>query len=226
MSSMYLSNLMQATADAASAARGYNLGLREIFLLFFIMLGPVKILGPFFMATHGLDTGARRGLSVKVFAGSLVVVIVAGVIGSGMMVKWHVAPAVMMLASGLVFLLAALQMVLSAYRVAQAAPVEVPAQPAVHRLVYPVTVTPYGVAAVITLMALSQDMRHSLTVLGLALAVLVINLVAMLLVRWLMRGVGPMALQVVGAVLGILQVALALQLMVVAWRVLFAPGMP
>lgn len=216
-----LSAMLQAAVAADAAAPAYHLTLANIFLLFFIMLGPVKIIGPFFMSTASLEPAATRMLSLKVFGGSLVVVVVAGVVGSSMMEKWHVAPAVMLLAGGLVFLLAALQMVLSVYRVPTTGG---PPEPVTHRLVYPVTVPPYGIAAVITLMALSQDRARSLTVLALALFVLLLDLVAMLLTRWIMRGFGPMALQVLGAVLGILQVALALQLMVAAAQTLFAHG--
>jgi multiple antibiotic resistance protein len=53
-------------------------------------------------------------------------------------------------------------------------------------------------------------------VLGLLGAVMVLNLLAMLLVRTLMRGIVPIALQILGAVLGVLQVALALNIIISA----------
>ena len=129
-----------------------------------------------------------------------------------MLRKWQITPPIMELAAGLVFLLVALQMVLQQYE-----PTPTPtatstsAKPQLMHLVFPVT--PYGVAAVITLMALSGSLARSLQVMGLAVAVMVLNLLAMLFVRPIMHGLGMVTLQLLGAVLGILQVALALQIM-------------
>jgi small neutral amino acid transporter SnatA (MarC family) len=50
------------------------------------------------------------------------------------------------------------------------------------------------------------------------MAVMAINLLAMMFVRQVMRGVGPLLLQIFGAVLAVQQVALALQLVVVALK--------
>ena len=206
-----LEALMQATpAAGAPASRAYLMGTSEVFLFFFIMLGPLKLIGPYFTQTRSLDASAARTMAWKVFALAVIAVLTAGLLGSALLRKWQIAPAIMEFAGGLVFLLVALQMVLSQYEEPHA---RVEQSPQVLRLVFPVTVTPYGVATVIVLMALSADMQRSLSVLGLAVAVMALNLLAMLFVRPIVRGIGILSLQIVGAVLGILQVALALQLM-------------
>ena len=124
----------------------------------------------------------------------------------------------MELSAGLVFLLVALQLVLAQYEPAThpAAPPVKPAAvsgPELMHLVFPVTVTPYGIAVLISLMALSGSFSRSLVILALAVAVMVLNLLTMLFVRPIMHGLGMVTLQVLGAILGILQVALALQIM-------------
>jgi len=203
---------------ATSVAAGrhvYEFTPGDVFLLFFIMLGPLKLIGPYFHATHAIDAKAARAIAFKVFALAIASVLLGALLGSSLIAKWHLSPPVLMLAAGLIFLLVALQLVLQQYEAppaqhAQAAP------PNLLHLVFPVTVTPYGIAAAIALTSLSRDAERTGVVLGLLGAVMVLNLLAMLLVRTLMRGIVPIALQILGAVLGVLQVALALNIIISA----------
>lgn len=71
--------------------------------------------------------------------------------------------------------------------------------------------TSYGIAAVIALLA-SDDPVRSRMILILALVVMVLNYVFMLFARKIMRGVGLLVLQLLGSVLGVLQVALSVQI--------------
>ncbi|MBU8974801.1 MULTISPECIES: MarC family protein [unclassified Lysobacter] len=203
------------TAPAVAASHTYTLSASKVFLFFFIMLGPLKLIGPFFMQTRALPPAQARAIAWKVFAISVAAVLVAAFLGASLLRKWQIAPTVMQLAAGLVFLLVALQMVLSQYE-PPTPPADAPPEPQLMRLVFPIAVTPYGVATVIVLMAISADMQRSVSVLGLAIAVMALNLLAMLFARTVMRGFGPLVLQILGAVLGILQVALALQFIVMS----------
>lgn len=214
---MLMQDLVPAVAPpVAPSATRYILSLSEVFLMFFIMLGPIKAIGPYFVAAQGLDTRALQRQAFKVFALSAIAVLLAGLVGSSLMQKWLITTTMMELCGGLIFLIAALQTVLSQYRPAvPPAPATTPGQPgaAFVHLVFPVTVPPYGVAAIITLMALSTDSHRYFLVLALALLVMVLNLLTMLAIRHIMRWVGMMPLQILGAVLGVLQVALALQML-------------
>lgn len=80
------------------------------------------------------------------------------------------------------------------------------------RVAFPVVVTPYGIAAVIALLVNSHDAARTAGILAILVGVMVLNLLAMLYVRRIMGGVIVLALQIVGAVLGVLQVALAVQI--------------
>jgi multiple antibiotic resistance protein len=209
--------LLQMAGATAADAQDYKIAPSKLFLLFFIMLGPVKVIGPYYVATKNLQPHELRKLSLKVFAFSAIAVLLAGLIGSGMMRSWEIDPIAMRFAAGLVFLLVALQMVLSQYQ-DPVMPSTGSGSPNVMHLVFPITVTPYGIAALIVLMALSHDLQRSILVLGFALVVLVLNLLSMLAVRPLMRWIGGVPLQIFGAVLGILQVALAVQFIMGAVR--------
>lgn len=204
--------LMQAAATAAAPTPGaYQLAPADVFVLFFIMLGPLKSIGPFFVATREMEASALRALAFKVFAIAVAAVLLAGIVGSAMLRKWQISAPVMELAAGLVFLLVALQIVLAQYEPPAAAPPK--ADASLMHLVFPLTVTPYGIAALIVMMALSADMSRSVLIIAVALIVIVLDLLAMLFVRPIMKTIGMMPLQLLGAVLGILQVALALQIM-------------
>ncbi len=213
---MHFSALTLLQAASSVEPHAYAISASKVFLFFFIMLGPLKLIGPYFMQTRGLAPAQARAMAWKVFALSVVAILVAAYLGAALLRNWQIAPPVMQLAAGLVFLLVALQIVLSQYDVAPPHPAEQPPEPQLMRLVFPVAVTPYGVATVIVLMALSADLERSFSVLGLALAVMTLNLLAMLFARFVMRGFGPLVLQILGAVLGILQVALAMQFIVMA----------
>lgn len=206
--------LMQAAVTTVEAPQPvYKLTYQNIFLMFFIMLGPIKAIGPFFIATSQLELPALRSLAWKVFAFAIGAVLLAGLLGSQVLQKWQITPSIMELSAGLVFLLVALQLVLAQYEPA-AHPAAPPpsSRPEFMHLVFPVTVTPYGIAVLISVMALSGSFSRSLVILGLAVAVMVLNLLTMLFVRPIMHGLGMVTLQVLGAILGILQVALALQI--------------
>ncbi|QSX74499.1 MarC family protein [Lysobacter arenosi] len=175
----------------------------------------MKILAPFHRATATMEPKAVRRMAIKVALISAGTLLIAGLIGSAMMQKWRITIPVMELTGGIVFLLVALKQVLEQYGDPAPPP---DSEPRLMHLVFPVVVTPYGIAALIALMALSSDTARSTTLLAGVMAVMAINLVAMMFVRQVMRGVGPLLLQIFGAVLAVQQVALALQLVVVALK--------
>ncbi len=194
----------------ATQSMDYRVTAAEAFLLFFIMLGPIKVIGPFASAAKGLPGPAMRALALKAFAMSLVAVVGGGFVGKVLLGNWQIPVAVMELAGGLIFTLAALQMVMHQY---DTAPAEKPTPPGLIQLVFPVNVTPYGMAAVIVLLSLALDVSRVGTLLVIALAVLVLNLLAMLVARSVIHWIA-LPLQILGAVLGVQQVALGLKILI------------
>ena len=213
--------MLQATAEASDA---YLLTPANLLLLFFIMLGPAKLLAPFHLATREMEPRALRATAIKIAVISSITLLIAGLVGSAMMQQWRISVPVMELAGGLIFLLVALKLVLAQY--VEPAPPQVAGKGAnVMHLVFPGVVTPYGIAALIALMALSGGIQRSAVVLGAMLVVMVLNLLAMLFVRAILHGIGPMPLQILAAVLAVQQVALALQVIVMALNETRASGM-
>jgi multiple antibiotic resistance protein len=189
------------------------LGLGAVFTLLFVTLGPVKILGPFAQLTRDADEAKVKQIAVRAFALAVVAVVAGGFAGRALLGNWGISIPALMLAGGIIFFLVGLNLVLEQYQPAPAAP-PLPAAPmaAALRLAFPTVVTPYGIAAVIALLVNSPDAARTASVVVILIGVMVLNLLAMLYSRRLMGGATVMALQIFGAVLGVLQVALAVQL--------------
>ena len=192
------------------------LGPAEILTLFFVTLGPLKLLGPFAQRTRELDEAALRRTALRVFVVALLAVILGGLVGRAMLARFHVSQPALLITIGIIFFLVALKLVLEQYAAEREAPAPLPAAPmaATLALTFPLVVTPYGIAAVILLIASAADRPRLLTIFVIAAVVMLVNLLAMLFVRQIMRGFVVFILQVLGAVLGVLQVALAVHIVI------------
>jgi small neutral amino acid transporter SnatA (MarC family) len=199
------------------------IGLGEVFTLFFVTLGPLKLLGPFVQRTRGLDDATLRRIALHVFVIATIAMIGGCLIGRAMLENWRVSLAALRLTGGIVFFMVALRQLLEQYTPAPAVtPEPLPASPAhaAARLVFPMVLTPYGIAAAIALLASSPSTERTAALLGLIVAVLLLDLLAMLFARRILVGFTILALQVIGAVLAVLQVALSVQFIIGGLRML------
>jgi len=218
MQNLLLLLQMTGATEAPSAPGAYLLDAPEIFTLLFVTLGPLKLLGAFAHATATLPPAEVRSLALKATALAAVAAILGGFIGVSLMTNWKIAPPILELTAGIIFFLVAARMVMQPY--AAHVPPTVPAaieHPTLVGVVFPMVLTPYGLAAVILLVAMSQDEARTLLVLGLVSANMLLNLIAMVCSRWIMQR-AALPLQVFGAVLAVLQVALALQIIYLSLR--------
>lgn len=191
------------------------LGMAEIFTFLFLMVGPLKLIGPFARVTREMSGPERNRFAFQAFAISTIAVVAGGFVGAKLIAKWNVTMPALTLAGGLVFLLVALRMVLHQYEAAPPPPSEPSAKPTSLQFSFPNVVTPYGIAAVIIFMMIGGE--RLVPILGLILTVMGLNLLAMLFARPILGTLG-LPLQVLGAVLGIAQVALAVQIILNALR--------
>ena len=194
------------------------IGPAEIFTIFFVTLGPLKILGPFAQRTHDLDDAAMRKVAVWSFVIATIAVVVGSLLGRAVAAKWHVSLASLLIAAGIIFLLVALNQLLEQYEpphsVAVAAPLPPSPMTAAVRLLFPIVLTPYGIAAAIVLLMASGEAQRTEVILALLVAVMTVNLLAMLFARKILVGVTMIVLQVLGAVLGVLQAGLAIEFII------------
>ena len=189
---------------------------QRIFVILFLMLGPVKILLPFAEMTRHGDAAFRHELAGRAILFSAAALLLAAALGDKMIANFGIPVPVLALAGGLIFFLVALNTILEQFAAPPLPKPEV-APRDLHalavRLAFPIVVTPSGVAAIIVFCALAKnDDRQLLTIGGITLAILLLDWLAMLFAEPILRW-GRFALQIFAVILGVIQVSLGLQLM-------------
>jgi multiple antibiotic resistance protein len=192
----------------------------QIFIFFFLMLGPIKIIGPFAKLTRGADPRLAHRIAWRAILFASLALLVAALLGESFLERYNMPLPVLALAGGIVLFLVALQGILQQFT--PPARSEGPAAPptlnmAITPIAFPTIVTPYGIAALIVFIALSPGWQGKLVVGVLLLGIMLLNVAAMLLARHILHFLGVF-LQILGAVLGIIQVALGLQIILNSLR--------
>jgi multiple antibiotic resistance protein len=204
-----------AAQGAVPAGMAQELPPMQIFTLLFLMLGPFKIIGPFAQLTKSADNRLAHRIAWVSIIFSSAALLVAALLGGSILESYRIPVPVMALSGGLILLLVALKNLLEQFEAQPAAGPPDAAPPdlkvALMPLAFPTIVTPYGIAALVVLMAVSQGTQARLLVGGIVVAIMLANLVIMMLARKILPVMG-VVLPILGAVLGVVQVALGLQI--------------
>ena len=207
----------------------YMLALSDVFVLLFVTLGPpLKVPVSYFAATRGLEAPAAKALATKAFMFALAAALIGGLVGAALMAKWHISNPAMTLAAGIVFFLVSLKGVLAEYEPAHAAVAQEAAKPAptAFGIAVPMLVTPYGMAAIILLVARAGQLERGAYVCGMIVVVMLLNLLAMRYARPILRFIGVIPLQLFATIVGVLTIALSVQIVIAGLQGLgvIAPG--
>ena len=190
----------------------------EILTILFVVFNPLKVIGPFVALTRETQQPFCRQLARRATFFAAIGVLVAGIMGQRILLSWGVKQAILLLAGGIIWFLVALLMVLQPYLPAFQRDFAVD-QPslalAFKPLAFPTIVTPYGIATLIVLLATMKTLEQQEVVLGLIGVILLLNWAAMLFARPILH-LFAIPLELVSWVLGVLQVALGLQLIYIA----------
>ena len=190
--------------------------LGETFTFLFLMLGPMKVLGPFVKMTEGAEDRFRKQLAIRATLFSCLALAAADLFGERNLQNFGVSLNVLMLTGGLVLSAVAFQTILEQFRPVhtdKTGPETVSLDSSILHLVFPTIVTPYGIAAVIILTAIASDTSTKIAILLIALGVLLLDLFAMLIARPLLKWLGA-PLLILNAVLAIIQLAFGVQIIV------------
>ncbi|MBX6365703.1 MAG: hypothetical protein IRZ00_17790, partial [Gemmatimonadetes bacterium] len=79
-------------------------------------------------------------------------------------------------------------------------------------LAFPTILPPYGIAVLILLLAAAPGWGHAAAIFAVFIGVLLVDLLAMTFSRQIVGAVGEASLRIVGTILGVLQLALAVQM--------------
>lgn len=189
----------------------------EMLTFFFLLLGPIKIMGPFVKLTGGADPKFCRQLAVRAILLAAGALAAAAIIGETILDRFHILLPVLAITGGLILFLAALDTVMQQFRGPAEAKGEnrpLSLRLAASPLAFPTIVTPSGIAAVIVFATLSPDLAGKGTIGLLLLVILVLDFITMLYARAILKWLA-LPLYVLGAVLGVIQVALGLNIILV-----------
>ncbi len=197
------------TADGA-----FPLG--QLSTLVFMMMGPVSLIPLFSAMTRAADAPLRHAIALRAFGFAVIALVIAIAIGAGLLTQWGVSRPALIIAAGLLLTLASLRNVLGGQ---SAAPPAEPAKPpsrelALSPLAFPSIVTPYGIGVLIVFVAYAPDADVKLSIFGISLAIMVIDLFAMIFAHRLMKWLGAGSLKILGAVFGVLQIALGIEMVI------------
>jgi multiple antibiotic resistance protein len=189
----------------------------QIFTFLFLMLGPFKIIGPFLKITNGADAGLTHRIAMWSTLFSALALLFAAFLGESILSKYGIPLPILALSAGIILFLVALKAILEQFappashndgHLSEAAPT---ISLALTPLAFPTIVTPYGIAALVVFLAFAQDVRGQLIIGAIVVAIMLLNFIVMVAARHLPSFLGVL-LQILGAVLGVVQVALGLQI--------------
>jgi multiple antibiotic resistance protein len=197
--------------------------LRTMFLFFFITLGPVKAILPFAYLTTNADAHLRRSIAFMAFVDASVVVVLTALIGKGITAKWGVSTDAVAITGGAVLFIWSMQSLL---RMQHPPPVVAPPSQPTHEIAItpitlPTVVTPAGIAAILyfTMSRPDGDWRSLGTILALLMLVMILNLIGLMFAREIIKiAGGRITFLVLGAILAVVQNALAVQILIQAVR--------
>jgi multiple antibiotic resistance protein len=192
-----------------------QLGALDVLMVFLVTIGPLKATVVYVEMTADADLSFRRRVAIKTVLSATLVAIVFVVAGEFLLKVFHVSLPALKIAGGLILLLYALSMVIGDEsnhgdhdRTAQSTDI------GIYPLAMPLMATPQGIVAIVTITATATSINEVLLIAGLIFGVMAFNFVFLLAAHRIISLIGPSALQVVTRIVGLLLVALAVQLII------------
>lgn len=184
-----------------------------IFTIFFMLLGPIKLIPVFGGLTRGADRQFKRDVAIRgVLVASVLCAFVA-LAGGGLLAKYEISIAALRIAGGLVLLIAALQAIFQKAKPPSPSPGTPTAlQLAASPLAIPGIVPPAGIAAILIAMTMAPQYLGMTQAVAICLAiVMVLNFLVMFFIEQVLKTPGlTIVLTVLGAVLVFVQLGLAI----------------
>lgn len=198
---------------------GEAVPLGRLALLLFTLMGPIGLMPAFDGAMRGRDGKDRLRAALQVTAFALAALGLAVFLGAAAMARVGTTPPSLIIAAVTILAVTALRNILAAGQPPAAPPSQTPPEalpgwvPALTPLAIPGLVSPVVVAILVIFTTSYPEPGHRFAILGVALAVMAFNLVAMLGARSFMHHVGMAPLLLLAAVFGVLQVALGIEIL-------------
>jgi multiple antibiotic resistance protein len=193
---------------------GFSIIFAKLFPLLFNMMGPIGVIPAFAAMTAKVSDEDRRLMVNRAALFAFIALAVAVFMGTVMLESWSISNGSLILAGGLIVTLTALQHVFALHSGGGAPSADqTPRQLAVSPLAFPTIASPRPIAVLIIFVAAFPTLEGKLTVLAVGGLMMLLNIWGMRNAQWFMEKVGMTPLLVLGAVFGVLQVALGVEMM-------------
>jgi multiple antibiotic resistance protein len=183
--------------------------LRILFGLLFTLVGPLKVISTFHSLTDGLETLERNRLALKASAYGALGIALAALMGSAQVAKFGISREAVDTAAGLLLAIVGLLPLIGIEKKSEGA--KTPHDPL--SLAFTVLVPPYafGLILLVSLYIPSDEGQLGIVLVGVIL--MAMNAIAMMLAGPILKRVGITPLRIFGAVFGILQLSLGIQML-------------
>jgi multiple antibiotic resistance protein len=198
---------------------GLGILAAKLFPLLFNMMGPIGVIPAFATLTETMSEEDGRMMANRAALLAFIALAVAVFIGTTMLESWSISNGSLIFAGGIIVTLTALQHVFGLHGGGPApSKPQTPRELAVAPLAFPIIASPRPIAVLIIFVAAFPTTAGKLVVLGVGGLMMLLNIWGMRKARWFMKKVGMTPLLVLGAVFGVLQVALGVEMMANGWE--------
>jgi multiple antibiotic resistance protein len=199
--------------------------LSFVFVIFFVTLGPIKTIPSFFRLTREATPQFRQKAAFQSALIATGVCLFISFIGVNVVGKWGVSLDALRLAGGLILLLSALKVVtmqpqaIGGQKVTAETPLSATIGLALSPLTTPVIITPYGVVAILFFMVIAKgDMALKSQIIALIFLMMFLNYLGMLFADKILKVIGLPILRLIGWIFAVMQSALAIDVMLEAFK--------
>jgi multiple antibiotic resistance protein len=187
----------------------------EIVLLLLATIGPLKVTLVCASLTAGASPELLKRIALRAVLVALSVCIVFALLGETLLKVFHVSIPAFQIGGGIVVMLFSIEMAMG--KTSGEEGVERSVEPSMDLATYPLAVplmaSVSGLVAIVTLIAqLDNDPVKLLGLSGVIAAIMGLNYVCLRSSRIIVRALGPAALNVIGKIMGIILVALSVEL--------------
>jgi multiple antibiotic resistance protein len=190
--------------EAAAAAMPWG----QLFGLLFMTMGPIRAIAAFSMVGDddaASEVRALAGRAAALVAGAFILTVL---IGTGVQGAWGISFPVLIGAGGVALFALSLQALLAPTATARRID---PSHVDAAGIAFPSLFPPIAVVVPLIFAEAFPGIEVKLGILAMGLGIVALNWLLMLRAKAILRAVGPVPLQLLGAVFGVLQLALALQ---------------
>lgn len=183
----------------------------SFFGLLFMTMGPIRAIAVFSKVGESDAAPGVRALATQaalLMAGAYVLTVL---VGNGVLTAWGVSFPVLIAAAGLVLMALSMQALL--VPASAGPPLDATKTPAAA-IAFPGLFPPIAVSVPLIFSVPYPDLPTKLGVLAMGLGLIAVNWLLMLRSKAILRAIGPVPLQLFGAVFGLLQLALGLQFII------------